>query len=367
MNRIDEIDARLKSRMEEMDKRLADRLTALDAKFGQTTDVSQSKPNTVELGNAGARIRAAIPVAPTETVKSIPNQWETSKEELLQLMEYVKNSPHVVNNALYAAVAPKLQFFVSSDLVINAYATIKDGNPTIYILVGAIRYANIVSAAYVASGLAQSKAPEQFSPLPEIIESLARCVEGWGFDISSERACSFAEKFNLHLIMYDQVLVRKAKSLAAGLLIGILAHEYGHLALGHLYGQSQTLEISRNQEREADSFASSVISSSPFGEYIVLGSILWELVWVWQEKSSGGKVATTHPLASERLSDLIRANPTSAAELGFAVPEGTSFLSTAEMAAVGGQASSATAGNVKFDWTSGSSCAFGCLGECRGN
>ena len=78
------------------------------------------------------------------------------------------------------------------------------------------------------------------------------------------------------------------------------------------------LEISRNQEREADSFASSVISSSPFGDYLVFGTILWEAVWVWVERATG-QIASTHPLASERLADLIRANPSVASEIGLSL------------------------------------------------
>lgn len=381
MGRIEDIDARLKSRMDAMNKRLADRMAALDARLGDggtaTTAAAKSEATPGPrpgLGTAGARIRSALQTAQLgAAVTSDPRQWETTKEELVQLMEYVKSSPHVASNELYSAVAPQLQFFSEPDPAINARATYTDEKPSIYINVGAILYANLISAAYVGSELAQSRFPQQFSPLSEIVDSLVRSMAEWGsqkriggFAISAEDACNFAEKYNLHLVMYDQVHSRKAKSLAAGIIVGVLAHEYGHLALGHLHGQSQTLEISRNDERQADLFASSVISSSPFGEYLVLGSILWELVWVCREKVFGD-VATTHPLASERLANLLRDNPTIAANLGYAVPEGTSLLSDVDRASVAGIASSASVENARFDWTSGVSCAFGCLGECRGN
>ena len=384
MNGMEEMDARLKARMDAMNKRLADRMAALDARLGTAAGgqtavkpaqkIVSSPPEAC--GGASARIKAALPAAIEGLPSSSPAQWDMTDAEVLQLLTYVSAAPHVTTNSQYSSIVPNLALkIVRDDPTINAFATrlgeadTPDDRktPAIFIFSGAIRYANLISAAYVASQYAQSKAPERFSPLPEIVEALGRIIRAEGTKLTDEKVCAFADSYNLHCIVYDQVLSRKAKTLAAGLMVGIIAHEFGHLALGHLHGVSRTLEISRNQEREADSFASSVISSSPFGDHMVLGSILWELVWVWLENQPGGSIATTHPLASERLASLIHDNPTVAAELGFEVPEGTSLLSDIENAAVRRQASGALPENVKFDWTSGSCCAFGCLGECRGN
>ena len=95
-----------------------------------------------------------------------------------------------------------------------------------------------------------------------------------------------------------------------------MAHELGHIALAHILGRTPSLEVSRNQEREADSFASSVVSTSPFGDYLVAGQIIWSLIMVWGEHTGNVEIATSHPLERERLMDFIRANEAKAASIG---------------------------------------------------
>ncbi|MBR0055698.1 MAG: hypothetical protein IJP66_00055 [Kiritimatiellae bacterium] len=330
MGRLEEIEARLSGRIAEIDSKIATRMADIDNRVGGgaanpgATPTAQQAPIAQQAPPPQAQTSAASIPGGTRAVLpdhlkgdfDSPALWETTPAELAQLMGYVTSSPHVVGNALYAQIAPRLSFKVDSDPTVNAYATISAQTPEIHMYAGAIRYANIVSAAYVSSALSDAAA----SALPGLISAFARFMADNRFQITPEAACAFAAAHGLNQIMGDPALSRRATSFAAGLIVGILAHEYGHLALGHLYGRSATLEISRNQEREADSFASSVISSSPFGDYMVMGSILWELAWVWQEKSNpGGAVATTHPLASERLENLLRANPSAAAQLGLKI------------------------------------------------
>lgn len=364
MGKLEEIEARLAAKMAEIDRKLGGEVTP-PAERSIPVGTQGSGNNCWET-SIGGRIRAVLPDQLKGDLDN-PSLWETTPAELGQLMGYVMSSPHVVGNALYAQIGPRLSFKTVDDPVINAYATVEGQTPAIYIFNGAIRYANLISAAYVGSALVDDDGTEG-GTLPELISDFARFVAGNGFKIAPKAACTFARSHGLNLVMGDPALSRRATSFAAGLLVGILAHEYGHLALGHLYGSSVTLEISRNQEREADSFASSVISSSPFGDYMVMGAILWELAWVWQEKHDPrGTVATTHPLASERLTDLINANPSAASQLGLSFTDGSVTLSKADMVAIGRKASGATSDNVKYDWTSGVICAWGCLGECHGN
>jgi Zn-dependent protease with chaperone function len=96
----------------------------------------------------------------------------------------------------------------------------------------------------------------------------------------------------------------------------VIGHELGHIALGHTLGTSANLEVSRNQEREADSFASSVLSTCPFGEYLVAGPVVWELIWVWCEHAGNRRIAATHPLSKERLMEFIRANKDESEAIG---------------------------------------------------
>jgi len=316
MSKLDDIQAKIDAKLDEIMRRI-------DAGGAPATPPATPPPpapsptpppSPVRYGGAAEAIRAAVAM-PAVAPACTPEMFDTSPNELLQLMQYVCSSPHVTSNAQYASLPERLVFAAeANEAMINAFATVKDGKtPVIMLLGGAIRFANLVSAAYVGSVAARSGSGQ--NPLPEITAAFGRFCLECKASVSGEQACRFAEQYNLHLVMADPALGRKARSFAAGLLIGILAHEFGHLALGHCYGQRVNLEVSRNQEREADSFASSVISSSPFGDYLVFGTILWEAVWVWVEEATG-QVATTHPLSRERLADLIRANPSVAAEFG---------------------------------------------------
>ena len=121
--------------------------------------------------------------------------------------------------------------------------------------------------------------------------------------------------------MYSMPGVRaKAQAISSGMIVGILAHEMGHVCLGHIHGPSyyeSNLEIARNHEREADSFASSITAACPFGEYVYEGTLFWHYVLATQE--GNGSVASTHPLSRERLENIIRANSSKASALGITI------------------------------------------------
>lgn len=71
--------------------------------------------------------------------------------------------------------------------------------------------------------------------------------------------------------------------------------------------------ISRDQERQADSFKSSVIATSPFAKQIILGDILF---WSVLDRTRPYDGTGTHPGHKERLENLVRAHPDLAASIG---------------------------------------------------
>ena len=112
-----------------------------------------------------------------------------------------------------------------------------------------------------------------------------------------------------------------AQAVSAGMIIGILAHEMGHVCLGHVMGPNYyktNQEIGRNHEREADSFASSITAATPFGEYVYEGMLFWHYVLAQQQGNEA--VESSHPLERERLENLIRANSSKASALGIRLP-----------------------------------------------
>jgi len=239
--------------------------------------------------------------------------------EMSQLCEYIRNAPNVKNNPLYAGIMGNVQFVFQDDNdVVNAYAGLQDAAngqkiPVIIYLAGAARFGRVAALAVAAELSGDKGAGKRFV-------AAVRPRDFTGF--SNAVAARIVREAGLVPALATESVVTKAKSVSAGLMLGILAHEAGHQALGHVLDQSQTvnLEISRNQEREADSFASSVIASSPFGEYILVGTLFWHYALAQQENDQ--TVATTHPLSKERFENFVRANAELAASMGITVDTG---------------------------------------------
>ena len=254
--------------------------------------------------------------------------WMVDLPIVKGLMDAVCQSPHVQGNVKYRALVDNLQFKLlerSLDrpaelggpidaAVVNAYArmdALVDCFPTICIHAGAIRYSRLMAAAYVAS-----RYYADARPFPQAVVSMVSMFLRNGMRLTSELAAVYASENGLMRIMRGQESFVEAHAIACGTIIGILAHEFGHLALGHCSGMCLSDEVSRNREREADSFASSVVSLSEYRNVIGIGTIIWELaLTVWQKVCRA--TATTHPLSAERLVDFIRANPSTAREIGF--------------------------------------------------
>lgn len=303
--------------MDKIDRMMAEIEGRIDGKVAEADrqirrGLGEDEPAAKPAGGIrlGALKRPALATEP-----ELSAGFEPAPGELEQLAAYVFHSPHVQNNGHYAAVAGQVCFNPDlDDATVNAYAGIRDGQPRIWLLGGAVRVSRLLAAAASSDRLGSAARPS--GHLKKVIQTMGAHLLANGAKMAGADAQGIAATCGLARMLDDAAVARRARSLAAGLDIGIIAHELGHHALGHTVGRAVNLEVSRNQEREADSFASSVISSSPFGEYLVTGTILWELVWVWCEKAGGRTAATTHPLAKERLLDFIRANAATAAALG---------------------------------------------------
>ena len=137
----------------------------------------------------------------------------------------------------------------------------------------------------------------------------------------SEKDCvAYLRQCGLANAIGDVKIRQRAISYSSGTIVSVLAHESGHHALGHLLGvqQKNNLEIDRNQEREADSFASSVISASPFGEYIFAGTLFWHYA-VAMQSDGDSDVQRKHPLSKERFENFVRANREKAEAMGISL------------------------------------------------
>ena len=236
-------------------------------------------------------------------------------EEVMQWFEAVVNSMHVRMNENYLALARAVRFTCDvNDDTINAFASRGDNRQQsqfgICFCGGALRFCRLASLAVAADMCGRQGTASRFAQSVDFTGKMS------AKDALREMTdCGLDEVFTLPGVR------QKAQAVSAGMIIGILAHEMGHVCLGHVLGPNyyQTnQEIGRNHEREADSFASSVTAASPFGEYVFEGTLFWFYALAMQETDQ--KVATTHPLSRERLENLIRANPSKASALGIRLP-----------------------------------------------
>lgn len=285
--------------------------------FGIEESCSEEKAENTAL-NPGfvATHQGASPAeGGVQTPEGLAQYVTPSDSEMNQLFEYVRNSSHVKDNVLYANIMSSVRFgYDSENDVVNAYAgvvkvkeTDKNVTPVIFFLGGAARFGRLAALAIAAERGGDKGAASRF-------------VRAIGPADCSKMDMAAVERIirdaKLASALADSATVNHAKSVAAGLMLGIISHEAGHQALGHCLkrsGGAVNLEISRNQEREADSFSSSVIASSPFGDYILAGTLFWHYALANQQ---GETVETTHPLSKERFENFVRANSELAASLG---------------------------------------------------
>ena len=282
---------------------------ALDAHQGATQSTIQgATQNTIQGAHQGAM---AVLAADDPQVLQY---FQPSDAEMTQLFEYVRSAANVKENLQYANIMKDVRFFYLADNdIMNAYASLEQLDKSkeelqrvIVLLGGAVRFCKVAALA-VAAHLSNDR------PAPI---RLVRALDGSDFSkFDFDTVIRLANNAELGAALMNENVRAKAKSVAAGMILGVLAHEAGHHALGHTLNTSEkiNLDISRNQEREADSFASSVIASSPFGEYILAGTLFWHLALASQQ---GDTIATTHPLSKERFENFVRANAELAASMG---------------------------------------------------
>lgn len=231
-------------------------------------------------------------------------------EEVWQWWEAVRGSMHVRMNEQYYSCAESTEFcYLHNDDTINAFAKRNDSKEKPFRIVffgGAMRFSRLASLAVAVDVCGRPGTASRFA---RSIEMGGKMSPARALEIMSE--CGLDEQFTMPGVK------AKAQAVSSGMIIGILAHEMGHVCLGHVLGPNyyeSNQEIGRNHEREADSFASSITAANPFGEYMYEGTLFWHYVLALQEGNEA--VASTHPLERERLANLIRANASKASSLG---------------------------------------------------
>ena len=241
----------------------------------------------------------------------IKRYFNVTSDDGLRWFMQIRMSPHIVDNVQYAAVVEKVKFYYKQDdSEVNAYAGVgkADGKPVRFVCLcgGAVLFSRLASLAVASQQLRKDGSCTRF------LRAIRASDCG---RMDEDRAVALIERVGLRSALGSVEVITRARSISAGMLMGMLAHEVGHHALGHTVGQAQNLEIARNQEREADSFASSIIQANDFGEHILEGSLIWWYALAQQESVNGE--TTSHPASRERYQNFIRSNAAMAHMLGF--------------------------------------------------
>lgn len=251
------------------------------------------------------------------TVEQIKAYLTPSEAEMEQLYHYIVSAPFVAENLQYSKRLKGIPFiYMATNNVVNAVSgrrVVEKGGKkdlafhTVF-FGGAARYARLVGLAAALQDAGHKDMLKNFvAAMPRSF--CARCAE--------DECVAFIAKNGLAPAIVDEKIRQRAVSYSSGTIVSVLAHECGHHSLGHLlaFREKANLEIDRNEEREADSFASSVISASPFGEYIFAGTLFWHYAMAMQADADSD-LASNHPLSRERFENFVRANAEKAAAMG---------------------------------------------------
>lgn len=313
---MDDWEEKLDRKFRDIDARIDNAGNSTSTTRGNAVQSAASSRNTLSFSPPDARAFAGL-YKDNEVAYFVP-----AETELTQIFAYVLNAPHVTANRQYAQTASGTRLVIAlEDPMINAYATHGQSGlkPEIHILGGAVSFARLCGA------LRASTDGNSLRSLGSVWPSIGKAIAANKGNMPPEAARQLVHDITDGRFWTNERAMRDGIASSAGMLAGIFAHELGHLALGHTLASPGNLEVSRNQEREADSFASSVISTSVFCAPLVEGIILWELAWAWCESGAAG-TATTHPLSRERLHDFIRANEKQAEGLGITIESLSLYL-----------------------------------------
>jgi len=238
---------------------------------------------------------------------------------LLRVYEAVRTSEFVQGNPHYAAVANKATFeFDRGNPEYNAYAAenghrrLNDGRvvtgPAIVVFGG------LVETSWIASAfLADPVVRMTGSAHRQVVISRLRLLGAKLRDL---------DRPGLEILGHSAELAlgatgtrRIAEEVHDGMLANVLAHEMGHLCLHHTARPSGTdAEVQRNQEREADSFSSSVLQSLQSRPQMFIGQALHNLLLAWQEMGGGERPEATHPQGRDRFLAVLQSQRTAMLE-----------------------------------------------------
>lgn len=228
----------------------------------------------------------------------------SSQSELQYIFEMVKNCSYVSKNFDYNDKASNTAItYEENNDTINAYASSqRHPEHDIHIFAGLSNSSKLMGAA-LASYVENSN--------QETLEILRQACDFIGEKIKESSgeftSLDISEGLELLNIPMTSVIISEANSYWFGSVLSVVGHELGHICLSHTVRGDWSNGVSRNDERQADLFAHSVVATTPFSKYNVLSTLFTEVVFAWLHKNDNSP-STTHPHSVERVMNTINSH-----------------------------------------------------------
>ena len=320
---------RISTDLQKMEDELSAEVDAATAALDRELAALTGEGPAAEAGPQAPADRGAAALAGTPLVHEA--EWiavlEPPVEQIFQSASFVFHSPAIQTNPQYAARIAQIRFlFLPEDDTVNAFATdesfsLADGRrvepPAVVFQGGLARVIRLVSVALAAHLRCRRErvADTGGGVLAETFGQVGLAITRLDGNFPWEASCEIFRQVVLpRLPAEDERYVSLSRSCSAAMEMYTVAHEAGHIALAHTLGRDLNYDMSRNQEREADSFAASALSTCPFREYLFLGQVFVAIVFAWIERAASARRATSHPLGRERFANAMHSSSEAARE-----------------------------------------------------
>lgn len=294
-----------------------DAVSLHDLLSGQAGESSPGGDASIS-GEAGDFGRYLVPANDPLLQKAVRTYFAPTKESQELLLLQITHSGHVREKFPDEAAKTRFEYLSGDDLV-NADSSMGrdaggDEFGRIRLYGGLVRMSRVMGAVMCCGNLLSEGEGEDTAL--QFFLDFGEAIREAGNHCSDQVVATIAARYGVDPAKFASPVFRNnAEKVANAIVESVLAHEFGHIAKGHLKGGDANHVVTQIEEKEADLFASTIAASVPEGNEVFAGQLLSMLVFSFIDDGSGDRLRT-HPVPRERVIDAIRANPEIAAASG---------------------------------------------------
>lgn len=232
-----------------------------------------------------------------------------TQDDIEYIFQLCIRSPYIHNNPEYKSKSRGIEIVLDKNSIVNAYAESLGGNLSKITIFNGL--CNIIIP--LAFALALFKKDEDIDALTYACNIITD-IDNSCFNDDEVSSMLVRLGYNID----NNYIFDEAKSFFTGMLLTVIGHELGHICLSHCLGSATIFEIYRNDERSADLFAQSIISSTPFGGYTILSSLFIQILFTWMHKNDDNNIST-HPHSRERVINTLNSHEEYLKNMGITV------------------------------------------------